>query len=291
MLSREPLRVKGAGSLRAISIPIHYSSIPIHSRFQPLMQLSVVIPAYNEAHRLPGNLPRLVVFLDGMGLPGGFEVLVMVERSEDGTVARCREAVAARPEVKVFDNEVKRGKGYAVRSGMLRATGDFIFFMDADLSTPLESIPVFLAYLNAHPENHVLIGNRRHPRSVIGVAQGFIRRKLSDTFNLVVQALILPGCADTQCGFKAFRAPAAREIFTRQRLDGFSFDLEILLLAKRLGLGVHDLPVDWCDEPASTLRPLRDGLKMLRDIFVVRSLVRRSLAELPPAKTAAAHVT
>ncbi len=129
----------------------------------------------------------------------------------------------------------------------------------------------------------MLIGNRRHPKSVIGVHQGFVRRKLSDAFNLVVQALILPGCADTQCGFKAFRHDAAREIFSRQHLDGFSFDLELLLLAQRLGFVVEDLPVDWCDEPASTLRPMRDGLKMLRDIFVVRSLVRRTLLEQPLA--------
>lgn len=245
------------------------------------MELSIVIPAYNEAHRLPGNLPKLLACLDGLALAGGFEVLVVAEPSADDTVARCRQAVADRSEVQVIANDVKRGKGYAVRVGMLRSTGTVAFFMDADLSTPLASIAKFLEYFRAHPDAAVLIGNRRHPKSVIGVHQGFIRRKLSDAFNLVVQALILPGCADTQCGFKAFRREAAREIFSRQQLDGFSFDLELLLLAQRLGFVVEDLPVDWCDEPASTLRPVRDGLKMLRDIFVVRSLVRRTLLEQP----------
>ncbi len=247
------------------------------------MELSIIIPAYNEAHRLPGNLPKLLTCLDHSGLPGGFEVIVVAEKSEDDTVERCRAAVATRPEVQVIANPAKRGKGFAVRTGMLLATGDIAFFMDADLSTPLASIAQFLGHFAAHPDTGVLIGNRRHPQSVIGVPQGLMRRKLSDAFNLVVQALILPGCADTQCGFKAFRRRASREIFSRQHLDGFSFDLEILLLAKRLGFKVEDLPVDWCDEPASTLRPLRDGLKMLRDIFVVRSLVRRTLLENPLA--------
>ncbi len=249
------------------------------------MELSIVIPAYNEAHRLPGNLPKLLAYLDGLAPAGGFEVLVIAEPSEDDTVARCRAAVADRPEVQVIANDDKRGKGYAVRVGMLRCTGEVAFFMDADLSTPLASIATFLEHFQAHPNSAVLIGNRRHPSSVIGVHQGFVRRKLSDAFNLVVQALILPGCADTQCGFKAFRHEATREIFSRQHLDGFSFDLEILLLAQRLEgtTLVEDLPVDWCDEPASTLRPMRDGLKMLRDIFVVRSLVRRTLIEQPLA--------
>lgn len=245
------------------------------------MQLSIIIPAYNEAHRLPANLPKLLACLEDLKLSDGFEVIVVVEKSEDDTVQRCREAVAARSEVVVVPNPVKRGKGYAVRCGMLRATGETMFFMDADLSTPLASLAIFLEFFAAHPKVDVLIGNRRHPRSVIGVRQGFMRRKLSDAFNLVVQALVLPGCTDTQCGFKAFRHRAGREIFSRQQLDGFSFDLEILLLAKRLGFVVEDLPVDWCDEPASTLRPLRDGLRMLRDIFVVRSRVRRTLIENP----------
>lgn len=247
------------------------------------MELSIVIPAYNEAHRLPGNLPKLLACLDQLALAGGFEVIVVVEKSEDDTVERCRAAVATRPEVRVIANPVKRGKGHAVCTGMLLTTGDIAFFMDADLSTPLASIAQFVAHFASHSGTDVLIGNRRHPRSVIGVPQGLMRRKLSDAFNLFVQALILPGCADTQCGFKAFRQRAGREVFSRQHLDGFSFDLEILLLAKRLGFTVEDLPVDWCDEPASTLRPLRDGLKMLRDIFVVRSLVRRTLIEKPLA--------
>ena len=245
------------------------------------MDLSIVIPAYNEAHRLPGNLPKLLTCLDALALPGGFEVIVVVEKSEDDTVERCRAAAADRSEVQVVQNPVKRGKGYAVRVGMLRSSGDVAFFMDADLSTPLESVGEFLAHFRSHPDTAVLIGNRRHPQSIIGVPQGFLRRKLSDAFNLVVQALILPGCADTQCGFKAFRHDAAQAIFSRQHLDGFSFDLEVPLLAQRLGYVVEDLPVDWCDEPASTLRPMRDGMKMLRDIFVVRSLVRKTLNENP----------
>lgn len=249
--------------------------------------LSIVIPAYNEEHRLPGNLPKLLAHLDGLQLEDGFEVIVVVEKSTDNTVEACRAAVTGRTEVTIVANPTKHGKGYAVRAGMLRARGEFAFFMDADLSTPLVSIETFCAHFRAHPEHAVLIGNRRHPKSVIGVPQGFLRRKLSDAFNLVVQALILPGCTDTQCGFKAFRRHAAQAIFSRQKLDEFSFDLEVLLLARRLGYAVHDLPVDWCDEPASTLRPWHDGLKMLADIFKIRALVQRTLQEQPAEAPAA----
>ena len=239
--------------------------------------LSVVIPAYNEAHRLPANLPRVVACLDALALPGGWELIVVVEKSRDDTAALTQAAAAGRAEVCVVANPDQRGKGYAVRCGMLRAAGDIVLFMDADLSTPLESVGRVLAHFAAHPAADAAIGNRRDPRSRIGVRQSWLRRSLSDAFNLAVRALVLPGLRDTQCGFKAFRARAAREIFSRQTLDGFSFDLEILELARSLGLRVDELPVDWCDEPASTLRPWRDGLRMLRDAMRVRRVVAKTL--------------
>ncbi len=249
------------------------------------MFLSLVIPAYNEAGRLPRNLPLVAAYCEGLSLPapGGWEALVMVERSVDGTLESARAAAAPFPGVRVIDNGPQRGKGHAVREGMRRATGEIVLFMDADLSTPLAEIARFLAWFAAHPETDVLIGNRRHPASRIGRPQGWLRRHLSGVFNRLVQQRVLGGSwADTQCGFKAFRQAAAREIFRRQRLDGFSFDVEVLALAAALELRVADLPVEWFDDRATRLNLWRDGWTMLRDLWRVRTLVARSLRELPP---------
>ena len=256
--------------------------------------LSIVIPAYKEAGRLPRHLARIVECCEALDLPraapdekgnGGWEVLIMVEKSPDNTLQAVRAAASGHPGVQVIDNGVQRGKGYAVRQGMLRARGEIALFMDADLSTPPTEVRKFLDYFAAHPEADVLIGNRRHPSSRIGQSQGIVRRSLSVVFNKLVRGRIgLGDCSDTQCGFKAFRHSAAAEIFSRQRLDGFSFDVEILVLANALGLRVVDLPVEWFDVKATTLRVLRDGWMMLRDISRVRALVARTLREQPPAR-------
>lgn len=206
----------------------------------------------------------------------------MVEKSPDDTLEAVRAAAVGYPGIQVIDNEVQRGKGYAVRQGMLRAGGEIILFMDADLSTPLAEIPKFFDYFSAHPEVDVLIGNRRHPASHIGKSQGFLRRALSEIFSKLVRGRIgLGKWTDTQCGFKAFRRRAAAEIFSRQRLDGFSFDVEVLVLAEKLGLQVVDLPVEWFDVKATTLRILSDGWMMLRDISRVRALVGQTMREQP----------
>ena len=241
--------------------------------------LSLVIPAFREVNRLPPNLPRVAEYCDRLGLPGGYEVLVVIERSDDGTLEKAREIAAPFPAINVIDNLTQRGKGYAVRSGMHRSRGQLVFFTDADLSTPLEEIGRFLAYFHTHPEVDVLIGNRRHAHSHIGRAQGPIRRNLGTIFSKLVRNRVLPGAwTDTQCGFKAFRAGAAREIFARQQIDGFSFDVEVLALAVGLGLRVEDLPVEWYDADATRVRLWRDGWAMLRDLWRVRALVKRNAA-------------
>ena len=248
--------------------------------------MSIVIPAYNEARRLPINLPKVAAACDALALPGKYEVLVVVEGSTDGTLYACSAAAAPFPAMEVIENGPHLGKGSAVRAGMLRARGEIVFFMDADLSTPLAEVSKFLAYFGAHPEVDVLIGNRRHPESHIGRHQGTLRRYLSPWFNRMVRgAGLMPGGSwpeDTQCGFKAFRARAAREIFRRQQLNGFSFDVEVLALAAALGFRVEDLPVEWYDADATRLRLLRDGWTMVRDLRRVRPLVAQSLRDHPP---------
>jgi dolichyl-phosphate beta-glucosyltransferase len=242
--------------------------------------LSIIIPAYNEATRLPQSLRRIMEI--GGSFAFSFEVLVVVEKSTDGTLELAREIVAKQANFQIIDNGPKRGKGHAVRSGMVKAAGEYQFYMDADLSVPINQVITFLDYFRAHPGVDVLIGNRQHPSSNVIRKQSLLRRKMGQTFNRVLQIFSLLDIRDTQCGFKAFRKNAAREIFSRQKLDGFAFDVEILLLAKKLGFKITDLPVEWANSPESKVNILRDSIQMLSDAARVTKLVDQTLRENPP---------
>lgn len=240
---------------------------------------SLVIPAYNEERRLPTSIRDIRSFFSSINDP--FEVLVIIEKSTDRTLELAREAAKGDDRIQVIDNQVQRGKGYAVRSGMQRARGEIVFFMDADLSTPLAEILKFLAYFKEHPEVDVLIGSRAHAQSLIIKRQNFFRQSLGRTFNKFVQLFGIKGIEDTQCGFKAFRARANREIFSRQTLDGFAFDVEVLLLAQRLGFKTEALPVKWINSPDSKVRILIDPIKMLWDLIRIRWIVHRTIRAKP----------
>ena len=239
--------------------------------------LSIVVPAYNEAVRLPPTLEKLAAFVRALGR--SYEVLVIVERSTDGTLEIAARFAAQQAHFQAVDNEVQRGKGYAVRSGMLRARGEFVFYMDADLSVPLAAVPEFLARFESEPRADVLLGNRQHAMSRITRRQFWLRRTMGQTFNRILKTCGLASLHDTQCGFKAFRREAAREIFSRQTIDGFAFDVEVLLLAERLGYKIADLPVEWINSPESKVRILHDSLAMLRDTLRVRRVVGKALAK------------
>jgi dolichyl-phosphate beta-glucosyltransferase len=243
-------------------------------------KLSIVIPAYNEAHRLAASLEKLSAFCSGIGF--AHEVLVVVEKSTDGTLALAQRAVEKQSNFRIIDNRVQRGKGYAVRSGMLEARGEFVIYMDADLSVPLAAVLEFMDYFEKNPAVGALVGNRQHARSEIVVRQNFLRRTMGQCFNALLQCVAHVGLRDTQCGFKAFRRAAAREIFSRQKLDGFAFDVEVLLLAQKLGIKSIDLPVQWFNSPESKVSIVRDSLRMLSDALQVRRLVARTLLENPP---------
>ena len=237
--------------------------------------LSIVVPAYNEALRLPPTLEKLAEFCRDFGR--SYEVLVIVERSTDGTLEIAARFAAQQAHFQAVDNEVQRGKGYAVRSGMLRARGEYVFYMDADLSVPLAAVPEFLARFESAPRADVLLGNRQHAMSRITRRQTWLRRTMGQTFNRILKTCALASLHDTQCGFKAFRREAAREIFSRQTIDGFAFDVEVLLLAERLGYKIADLPVEWINSPESKVRIVRDSLAMLRDTLRVRRAVAKTL--------------
>lgn len=238
--------------------------------------LSIVIPAWHEAHRLPQSLAELARFAAGLEFP--FEVCVVVERGTDATLEIAAAFAARQAHFTAIDSPVHRGKGHAVRTGMLAARGEIVFYMDADLSVPLREVRAFLAHFAAHPEVDVLIGNRQHAASRITQAQSWVRRRMGQTFNRILRRFAFAPAQDTQCGFKAFRSAAAQAIFSRQRLDGFAFDVEVLLLSERLGYRLADLPVEWINSPESKVSIIRDSARMLRDALRVRRLVSATLA-------------
>jgi dolichyl-phosphate beta-glucosyltransferase len=234
----------------------------------PSGSVSIVIPVYNEARRLPPTLKELERWTAGCAWP--VEVIIVVEPSTDGTGEIAADAAARQPNLRVIANPEHRGKGFAVRTGMLAATGDLVFYMDCDLSVPLRDVEAFVRYFDEHSDADVIYGNRQHADSRITVRQSWLRQRMGQVFNGVLRRLTLTGVHDTQCGFKAFRRPAAQAIFSRQKLDGFAFDVEVLLLAQKLGYHISDLPVEWRNSPESKVRLIRDSLTMLRDAWQIR---------------------
>jgi len=243
-------------------------------------QVSIIIPAFNEARRLPQSIALLRDFFGASSWPpGSYEVLIVVEHSTDGTLELAREAVAEQANFNVIDNRVQRGKGYAVRSGIRQARGAIAFYMDADLSVPLEEIRAFLAHFEAHPGDDMLLGSRQHAQSRIERRQNPLREAMGRTFNAILRTLSLIPFRDTQCGFKAFRREAAHAIFTRQSIDGFAFDVEVILLAQALGYQIAELPVRWLNSPESKVHIVRDSIRMLLDALTVRRRVGRILRQ------------
>jgi dolichyl-phosphate beta-glucosyltransferase len=233
--------------------------------------VSIVVPAYAEESRI-GPAVRALCACE-REFPRIGEVLVVVEPCGDRTAETARAAAAGDPLVRVLENPGHRGKGHAVRTGMLQANGDIVFFMDADLSVPLRHVPPFVFHLDAHPEAAAAIGNRRHPGSIITKRQHFLREQAGRAFNRVVRGLGLAASKDTQCGFKAFRREAVQRIFSCARIDGFAFDTEVLLLARKFGMRVDELPVEWINDEHTKFRPLTDGWRSLCDLLRIRRLV------------------
>lgn len=244
-------------------------------RFGTRPFLSIVVPAFREEARLPGSIQKIKAFFDRF--PISVEVLAIIEKSPDNTLAAAQNAADNDPRIQVIDNVVQRGKGYAVRSGVLRAQGEIILFMDADLSTPLYEIINFLDWMRTHPETDVLIGDRVQAIAATEGSRNAFRKMLSKPFNILVQALSPLDFPDTQAGFKAFRRSAAQRIFQNQQLDHFAFDVEVLILARELQFQAEARDIHWIDDRRSTVRPFIDPLKMLKDIIKVQFLVRQRL--------------
>jgi dolichyl-phosphate beta-glucosyltransferase len=233
----------------------------------PALDLSVVIPAYNEEYRLPKTLQSIHAYLQTR--PYRAEIIVV----DDGSSDRTSETVTARlqefPGLRLVLNGKNRGKGFSVRHGMLEARGEIALFTDADLSTPIEEADKLLAALRDEGYDGA-IGSRALDRSLIEVHQSVVREQAGIFFNRLVRWIMGIEFSDTQCGFKAFRRGRARIIFEQQRVERFGFDPEILFLAKRHGLRVAEIPVRWSHDAATKVNVASDGIGMFAELLVIR---------------------
>ena len=223
-------------------------------------QLSVVIPAYNEGHRILATVEELSRFCEREFQQ--FEIIVVDDGSSDNTASALRDFRG----VKLLENEGNRGKGYSVRRGMLEAKLDAVLFTDADLSTPVtETLPLLEALRGGAD---VAIASRAHSADK-EVSRSLRRKLMASVFRLLVKVIVLRGFHDTQCGFKMFRNAAARKIFSLQRLDRWGFDVEVLFLARKLGLTVTQIPVAWVESTETRLK-FTTPLTMIGDLLRVR---------------------
>lgn len=236
--------------------------------------LSIVIPAHNEERRLPRTLEQVLAFLGRQSYAA--EVLVVENGSTDRTYELAEGYARANKSVQVIRTP-ERGKGLAVRLGMLGATGEYRFMCDADLSMPIDQVSRFLP--PALTDFDIAVGSRE-VRGAIRYDEPLHRHLGGRLINLAIRLLILPQLQDTQCGFKCLRAAVAEDLFQRQTVTGWSFDIEVLFMAYRRGYGVVEIPIDWYYRTESKVSAVPDAVRMINDIMHIRANARGGLYDL-----------
>lgn len=243
------------------------------------MNLSVVIPAFNESRRLGPTLRRVVEYLQQSGLR--YEVLVVDDGSTDGTSEVARQF---EPEgVRVLRQEVNRGKGAVLKAGVLASRGREVLLCDADLSTPIEDIERLRPHL---AEAEVVLGSRAVAGSQVEQHQPFYREMMGRTFNLIIRLLGVRGLRDTQCGFKLLDGDVARQLFAELQIQRFAYDVELVWLARRHGYRVAEVGVRWQDSPSSKVNPLTDSFRMFLDVLSLRLRDRKRGSPSPSPNAA-----
>ena len=230
------------------------------------MNLSIVIPTYNEKNSISDTLKRISEYLTNKNYE--YEIIVVDDGSTDDTVNIVRHFSELNKNIKIIRNEINRGKGYTVKRGMMNAKGHYVIFSDADLSTPIEEVEKLLPYLKQGYD--IAIGSRALKESDIQIHQPWYREYMGKFFNVIVRSLMLSKFHDTQCGFKCFRGDVARTLFAQQTINHFSFDVEVLFLAIRYNYTVKEIPIQWFNEPNTRVDAIKDSSKMLKDLLKIR---------------------
>jgi len=229
-----------------------------------LPYLSIIIPAHNEEQRLPRTLEQIADFLSRQQFSS--EIIVVENGSSDRTLALAQSFAQRIPNLRVLHSD-QRGKGLAVKMGMLAARGLYRFFADADLSMPIAEVSRFIP--PALPDVEVAIGSREAPGAV-RYGEPPYRHVTGRVFNTIVRLLALPGLEDTQCGFKCFRSDIVDEVFPLQTISGWTFDVEVLFVARRHGYRIVEVGIPWYFNADSKVRVARDSLRMFLDLLKIR---------------------
>lgn len=238
--------------------------------------LSVVIPAYNEQERIADSLYRVKDYLREQ--PYRSEIIIVDDGSADLTTEVVKTIDIYEQEIHeqkpsaIMENVKNVGKGFSIARGLLKARGRIVLFTDADLSTPIEEVEKLLPHFEGGAA--MVIGSRKTADAIVE-KKPLLRRLMSKTLNALVQLFAVPGIADTQCGFKAYRREAAHRLATLQRIYGFAFDMEHLYIARRLGLRIKEVGVRWTHCEGSKVHPIRDSYRMFRDMLKIRFLHRK----------------
>ncbi len=227
---------------------------------------SLVIPAYNEGQRVSATLEKILAYVAEQHWQA--EIVVVNDGSRDDTAAIIRSYAQRNPAVRLVENPGNRGKGFSVRHGMMEARGEVVLFSDADLSSPIYEAPKLFAALAAGAD--VAIGSRWARRELQTERQPLYRQLFGRIFNMLLRMILGLRFKDTQCGFKAFSRRAAHEIFSRQQIERWGFDPELLFLAKKLGFRVAEVPVEWAHDERSKISPLKDGTRMFLEMLAIR---------------------
>ena len=230
--------------------------------------LSIIIPAYNEASRLPQTLEQVFSFLAGEDYSA--EVIVVENGSSDKTLSLAQELTKKYPDLRVLHNE-KAGKGLAVQTGIFAAKGEYRIFCDADLSMPIEEVRRFIP---PNLDKDIVIASRE-VEGAVRYDEPEFRHFTGRIFNLLIRLLALPKLHDTQCGFKCFRADVAENIFQHQHIEGWAFDVELLFIARMRGYEIVELPIPWYYNDESKINVLRDSFHMFFDLIKIRQNARK----------------
>lgn len=229
--------------------------------------LSIVIPAYNEERRIGVTLGKIYSFM--MTKDYDFEVVLVDDGSADRTVNIAGGSrLAKENKLKILKNGSNKGKGFSVKSGIINSNSEYILFSDADLSTPIEQVDKLFEEMNKGYD--VVIGSRGLKNSDVRVHQPWYREIMGKTFNFFVKSILMRGFNDTQCGFKLFKSSVAKEIASKLRINGFSFDVEMLYIAAKKSYKIKEAPVVWLNSPHSKVSPICEPLKMVRDLFLIK---------------------
>lgn len=227
--------------------------------------LSIVIPAYNEENRLPATLDSIYKFFAGKNL--GYEIIVVNDGSTDNTSAIVNEYAKNYPQIKTIVNKVNKGKGFTIRTGVLAATSELILIDDADGSSPIEEFNHLETAINNGAQ--IAIGSRAKPDLNRTVNALVYRTYMGNTFNGIVQSLLLPGIYDTQCGFKLFKKDIAHDIFSIATIDGYAFDVEILYIARLKKYRIEEVSINWNNVAGSKINVFVDSIKMLAEVLKI----------------------